>query len=152
MKNSVAAIALAGVIFCSAAVAQDIYRWTDENGNVNYGDRPSGKDVETLALSTQPTDPDAVQDRIDARLERQEERALARTARQEARRKEAEERQAAERQAERCSAYRARLEKFITSRRLYRTAADGERVYLDERQKQEARADLQARIEETCSG
>ena len=147
MKNAMKTLLLASVLFGAASYANEIYKWTDEDGNVHYGDRPTGaaaESAETIALASRPTSSSAVQQRIDSRLERQEQRAEARSAREEAEQKAAEERKAAEEKAKLCSEYRSRLEKFVDD--------SGERVYLDEAQMQKARSDLQARIEDTCGG
>ena len=40
--------AVAAMTFAAGATANEIYKWTDENGNVHYEDRPSG------ATSAQP--------------------------------------------------------------------------------------------------
>lgn len=155
MKNAVKALVLFGALLGATSYANEIYKWTDEDGNVHYGDRPTGaaaESAETIALASRPTSSTAVRERIDSRLERQEQRAEARSAREEAEQKAAEERKAAEEKAKLCSEYRTRLEKFVTSRRLYKMDDSGERVYLDEAEMQKARSDLQARIEETCSG
>ena len=59
----------------SAAMASEIYKWTDENGNVHYGDRPSGSATEQrMALSYHRTDTGALQTLIQSRrLYRQDE-------------------------------------------------------------------------------
>ncbi len=50
------------------AFANDIYKWTDADGNVHYGDRPTANATEErLAISSGPTNPSRVQARIQAR-------------------------------------------------------------------------------------
>lgn len=133
-----------------AAVAGDIYKWVDADGNVHYEDRPVGQDFERLSIQSQPTDRAAVaaQVQVDA-----EARAKAREAR-EAAAAEAPTREelqaAAEEKAQKCSDHRQRLQKMLTSRRIYREDPSGERVYLDEAQMQEARARVQSQVEEFC--
>lgn len=147
----------AGILFLIAAGtvgANEIYKWTDENGNVHYEDRPTSEmpaDAQIVAVASQRTDPEVVAASIAARQERDEARAEARSARQEAERKAAEEREAAEQQAAKCDEYRARLETYVASRRLYKLGDNGERVYLDDAQMQQARNELQQRIMDSCS-
>ena len=43
------------------ALASDIYKWTDETGNVHYADIPSGDFPERVDIESRPTDPDRVQ-------------------------------------------------------------------------------------------
>lgn len=147
---------LLGTALTSGAIAGEIYKWTDKDGNVHYGDRPVGEGsagaaIERVAIASRPTNPEAVQASVDARLERQAvaaDRAAERKteeARQEELRAEAADR------AEKCAAYRERLQKFVQSRRLYRLDDAGERVYLDEAQMQEAREQVQQQVQEYCS-
>jgi hypothetical protein len=135
-----------------AVSAGEIYKWTDADGNVHFGDRPSGAATEErLAINSNPTDPERVraivQARNDARSERNEQGAVAAEAEP-----TAEELLAAEAERkEKCNTYKERLEKFVTSRRLYREDENGERVYLDEEETLAARARVQEQVVEYCS-
>lgn len=155
MNKVVSALILLSVALASSVCASEIYKWTDEDGNVHYGDRPVGAvagSAETIALASRRTNPEAVQARVEEREERQEARSEARAAAEEAEALAAEERKAAEEQAKQCSQYRARQETYATSRRLYKLDDNGERVFLDEGEIQKARNDLQKRIQDVCSG
>lgn len=150
-----AQILLLFVAAAGSVGADEIYKWTDDEGNVHYGDRPVADDarsVELVAISSSRTNPTDVDAAVEARKARDEARAEARTAREEAEEKAAEERKAAEEQVEKCNQYRATLEKYVTSRRLYKLDASGERVYLDDAQMQQERSDLQKRIQDDCTG
>lgn len=144
--------AVMALTIASGAMANEIYKWTDENGNVHYGDRPSGAATEQrLAMTYARTNSNAVQQRVQARVD-------ARTAQEEARaeaateQKEAEENAAIAAERERkCERSRTRLETYLQSRRLYRTDDDGERVYLDDEQRQEARQKAEKQVAEFCS-
>jgi hypothetical protein len=132
--------------------AGEIYKWTDAEGNVHFGDRPSGAATEQrLAINSSATDPDRVraivQARNDARSERNEQKAAAAEAEP-----TAEDLRAAEAERkEKCSTYKERLQKFVTSRRLYRQDESGERVYLDEEETLAARARVQEQVLEYCN-
>jgi hypothetical protein len=132
-------------------LASDIYKWTDAEGNVHFGDRPSGAATEErLDISSNPTDPDRIRDivqaRNDARTARNEQQAA-----QAAAEPTAEELRAAEAERkEKCTMYKERLQKFVTSRRLYREDENGERVYLDEEETLAARARVQEQVVEHC--
>lgn len=156
MKTFATFLLLLCAMLASGISASEIYKWTDEDGNVHYGDRPvgdgsEGAQVERVAIVSRSTNSEAVQASVDARLERQAaaaERAAEREA-EEARQEEllAE---AADR-AQKCTEYRERLQRFVQSRRLYRLDDNGERVYLDDGQMQEAREQVQQQVEEYCS-
>ena len=135
-----------------AVFAGEIYKWTDADGNAHFGDRPSGAATEErLAISSNPTDPERVraivQARNDARAERNVQEAAAAQAEPTAEEVRAQE---AERK-EKCNTYKERLQKFVTSRRLYREDENGERVYLDEEETLAARARVQEQVVEYCN-
>lgn len=151
--RSVCVALLSGVVLSAGSVAaSDIYRWTDANGNVHYGDRPTGADTEQrLQITSRPTDPTRIQRIVEAR---QDARAAgdAAAAERAAGEPSAEELRArAEERRAKCEMYKERLQRFVTSRRLYREDENGERVYLDEQQALDARARVQEQVEEHCS-
>lgn len=133
-------------------LASEIYKWTDEDGNVHYEDRPSDAvRAERLAMTYKPTNGAALDKRMEAFAEgeasRQEARAAADVAAQEAEKAAAE----AEARQKRCDTYRSQLETMLQARRLYRQGEDGERQYLDDTQRQEARTRAEELIAENCS-
>jgi hypothetical protein len=151
-KRLLVGLAVVALATGSAAMANEIYKWTDENGDVHYGDRPSGSATEQrMALSYRRTNTGALQQRVkshaDSVAARQERKAEAAEAEQAAEEKAAE----AAANAKKCDGYRAQLETFVTSRRLYREDENGERVYLDETQSQEARTRVENLISENCT-
>jgi hypothetical protein len=141
----VAALALSG-----GAVAGQIYKWVDENGNVHYEDRPTNSaQVARMDIRSRPTDSDAVQARVDAQREAN---AVREQVRSEAppEMSKAELRAEQEERARKCQMYRDRLEAFERSTRLYKEDESGERQYLDDEQVQAARARVEEQIEEYC--
>ena len=156
-SKTIAALATVICLLTVSSANAEIYKWTDADGNVHYGDRPVGDgmsenaQVEVVAVASRRTSVERVQETIDAGLARRSAADEARSER-EAARKEAEDARAeAEDRAEKCTAYRARLEKFVTSRRLYRMDDNGERQYLDDTQMATAREQVQQRVEEYCA-
>jgi hypothetical protein len=140
---------VATIATVNLASASEIYKWTDDEGNVHYTDTPQSDPSERLDIQSHSTDNMAVAQQTQARL-----------ARQEAHRKElanapqgqTPEELRAERQnrAEQCSMYRQRLTTYVESRHLYKEGADGEREYLDDAAMQSAREEVQEQIEEFC--
>ena len=136
----------------SAAIAQEIYKWIDDDGNVHYEDRPSGAATEErIDITYRRTDSGAVRQRTKSFRDAQDALAEAKSV-EEARQKEAAENAAAaaERQ-QACDRARARLESYLQARRLYRTDETGERVYLDDEQREQARLKAEEAITENCS-
>jgi hypothetical protein len=144
--------AVLAMTFAGSAIANEIYKWTDEEGNVHYEDRPTGAATEErLQMTYNRTDRSdvqrRVQARVDARTAREEAQSVAAAAEQEA----AESAAIAAERAQKCEKSRARLESYLQSRRLYRTDENGERVYLDDTQREEARRKAEEQITEFCS-
>ena len=146
-----ATLALA-TLGAGAALAGEIYRYTDADGNVHYGDRPSGVSSEVrVAISSKPTNPAEVQARTEAR--RNDATAAEQSGDESAeddRPTRAERAAAAKERADKCQQYRDQLETYVTSRRLYREIEDGEREYLDENEVQEARTKAEENVREHC--
>ena len=149
-RSVVIVITTATLLVGGTALSGEIYKWTDADGDVHYGDRPIGTDVERLDMISTSTDNDTVQASIEARYDRE-------AARSEARSKRAEDEQvAAEAEAEaaqrnvKCQESRTRMQTYLQSRRLYQQDDAGERVYLDEDQTMQARADAQEMIQKYC--
>jgi hypothetical protein len=149
-KNLLLTLAVASTL-CTSALASDIYRYTDDHGNVVYLDRPTGDpDGERLSIASEPTDRGAVQARLQVRQERTEAAALKKQERDDADLTLTEERNAAAAMQKQCEGYRTQYTTLSNSRRVYRTDENGERVYLDGDQSREALNKLQALINENC--
>ena len=134
-----------------SALSGEIYKWTDENGNVHYEDRPlGGEATERVNVVSRATDSAAVKASVDARRERVAAREEARAERAAADAEAAQAASEAEDRQQKCSEYRARMQTYLQSQRLFREDENGERTYLDEQQIQEARAKVQEKIQEYC--
>ncbi len=149
-RHIVALLALA-LAAATPLYAAEIYRWTDAEGNVHYGDRPTGDpSEERMHITYKRTDGSSIQARSQSRADSHqsirdglEERA------EERKTKEEQRAEAAERQ-KKCVEYRGRLETMVTARRLYREDENGERVYLDDKQIDEARQRAEELVAEYC--
>ena len=154
MKNTqlFTLLVLTALLLSGAALADGVYKWVDADGNVHYGDRPSGDPSEVVVpMSYSRSSATGVQRQrqsfVDAEAARREQRSA---------RKEADE-AAAEKAAERasmqkqCAEQRARLETLLQANRIYREGPDGEREYLDATQIQEARQRIEKLIADTCN-
>ena len=149
-RSALFVIATASLLVGGTALSGEIYKWTDADGNVHYEDRPVGDDVERLKVISNNTDSGAVQASIEARYDREAVRSEARSKRAEDERAAAEaEAEAAQRNVK-CQESRARMQTYLQSRRLYQQDDAGERVYLDEDQTMQARADAQEMIQKYC--
>ena len=143
-------IACAALLASGLASGGEIYKWTDEDGNIHYEDRPIGKtDVEHVDVVSRNTDNSVVQARLDADREA---RAAARQVASEAPPDMTKEDLRAEQQdrQEKCQMYRDRLQAFLRSTRLYQEDAQGERNYLSEEEIMAARTKVEGQIQEYC--
>ena len=141
-KDAIVFLIMLAASSAGMAFAGDIYKWTDEDGNVHFGDRPTGEaSEEPLAVSSGFTDLLKVQARHEVKA----------AAIEPAERTPEELRAQALEREEKCATSKARLQKFLTSRRLYKQDENGERVYLDEDEVLAARERVQNQVEEYCN-
>ena len=151
-KKTLAALVVMAVTAGSGAMANEIYKWTDEDGTVHYGDRPTG-DVteERVALTYRRTTSASVERQVQAMADYGAAREEANAARSDAAQQAAEAKAEEEARKQRCEKYRAQLETMLQARRLYREDENGERDYLDDQQRQEARTKAEELIAENCT-
>lgn len=150
-KNAIAFVMMLAVSTAGTAFANDIYKWTDEQGNVHYQDRPTGEpSEERLGISSKPTNRSNVQAQVQVHHEAAAAAKEAAAAEPAGPSPEKLQAQAQER-AQKCATYKERLQKFVTSRRLYKQDESGERVYLDEDETQAARERVENQVQEYCS-
>jgi hypothetical protein len=140
----------AATIGANLALA-DVYKYTDDNGNVLYTDKPRTLPAQRLDVKTQKTDVVAVQARQEEESKRQTD---ANRNRQQGAANANDQRQAAELsekdKAERCAKARERYDNYMNSRRLYETTADNERRYLSDAELDAARNSAKTSMETLC--
>ena len=153
MKMTRHIVALSAFAIAAAAplYASEIYRWTDAEGNVHYGDRPSGAPTEQrMNITYKRTDSSALQARAQSRAEGNQAIRDGLDTRADEREAREEERAKAEERKQKCVEYRGKLETMVTARRLYREDENGERVYLNDSQIDEARQRAEELVAEYC--
>lgn len=151
-RHFVIGIAAFAVTVSGAALADGVYKWTDADGEVHYEDRPSGgQDDEYVQIASNRTNNANVEQRIEDRLQSQETKREARDAAATEAATAAEEQAEIDNKKKRCEQYRAKLNTMVQSRRLYREDKNGERVYLDDDQKRQAREHAETLITENCN-
>ncbi|WP_457977598.1 DUF4124 domain-containing protein [Ectopseudomonas composti] len=123
----------------------EIYRWTDEQGRVHFGQRPVAG-AETVQVKPQVVERDAhtrerearSQRFYDARREEQQQAAVSAAAQREKRDNE-------------CRDLRRRLAQIPEGFNYYRTDTNGERIYYSDEETDTARRQLRERIAQRCS-
>jgi len=144
------AVSVAALLIGGTTVAGEIYKWTDDEGNSHYEDRPTaGADIELLDIVSKNTDNSAIQARQRADAEvRAAVRQIAAEAPKETSRREVRDEQ--EKRAEQCQTHRRRLVELSRAQRLFEKGEDGERRYLDDAQTLAAHNRVQQQIDEYC--
>ena len=125
----------------------DVYRFTDEKGQVQYTDKPQVLPAERLRVQSQRSDVVAIQARTEGGP------ATGKPATSNAA-NQADTKQASELTAkdkvERCVKARERYDQYMNSQRLYKTLPNGERSYLTDAELDAARAAAKVSMEEFC--
>ena len=145
-------LAVVAILICGGAAANDIYKWTDEDGNVHYRDRPTGAASEVrVGIAYSRTNSSTVEQQQKSLAESQARRAESKAAAADAAKAAEAEAQAAAEKQKKCEGYRESLQRYDESRRLYKEGPDGERTYLDDDAMLKARQQLEAHIAEHCN-
>jgi hypothetical protein len=134
-------ITLAACTLSATLAHADVYRFTDEKGQVQYTDKPQVLPAERLRVQSQGTDVVAVQARQDP------DKTAAKASSNETR--QAAELSAKDK-AERCVKARERYDQYMNSQKLYKTLPSGERSYLTDAEMDTARAAAKVSMEEFC--
>lgn len=150
MLRSLLMLTAATSLLAGTVQAADVYKYTDEHGNVLYTDKPRTLPAERLDVKTQKVDTVALQARQEE-LKRMQE---ADRARQQANAQRRDQQQAAELtakdKAERCAKARERYDTYMTSQKLYEELPNGERRYLTSDEIDAARASAKASMDVMC--
>lgn len=128
-----------------ALASAEIYRWTDAQGRVHFGEKPGGSGAEQVEVKPQVVERDEATRQREERTRqfydaRREEKAQADTRAASAR---------AERTKE-CRELRDNLAQIQRGGRYFVTDQNGERSYIDDEELEAARSRLSSRIAERC--
>ena len=151
MLRALIPVALSASMLLATQAHADVYKYTDEKGNVHYTDKPATLPAERLNVQSQRTDLVALQARQQEELERAN---AASQARQQSTAQKTEDRKAAATmaadKAEQCKKARERYDSYMNSQRLYEALPDGERRYLTDAELDAARASAKASMDVLC--
>ena len=133
------------VLLIPSLASAEIYRWTDAQGRVHFGEKPGAAGAETVEVKPQVVERDEATRQREQRTEeyfdaRRDEKA-------------ASDARAAQVRAERskeCSELRRNLSQIERDGRYFTTDANGERTYIDVKEVEAARSRLSSRIAQRC--
>ena len=148
-KDVIRSLMLLSLLIAGQVSATTVYRTVDENGNVQYSDRPDGGETQQLTIRAPRAASSAPTRTAAASAPAQDEAAPAGGPTKQQLAEEAARK--AERRAENCEIARDRLERYAISHRLYRPLPNGEREYLSDAEIDEARAKAEADVKEWCN-
>jgi hypothetical protein len=142
----------AALLAWSAMASAVVYKWTDAQGKVQYGDRPpDGVHAEvveglggahTAAPSARSSSSSAASGTPTANNASPKDDAT----------KQAVDADVAATREKQCADAQANYKKLIEGRRIYKTGADGERQYLTSDQIDSERINAKREIDATCNG
>jgi len=138
-------------LLAAAGAQADVYRYVDDQGRVQYTDKPQTLPAERLNIESRRTDVVELNDRLAAeraQLQSEEksrqEQAAATADKTEAAKITAKDK------ADRCVKARERYDKYMNSHRLYEDLGDGQRRYLTDAEIDSARDGARRSMEELC--
>jgi hypothetical protein len=141
------AVLLGVALLASPAFGQAVYKWTDEQGRVHYGDRPTHSNASSVGTTAPPaSDPAAVERRV------QEQRLLEAFAEE---RREQKERAVKAEQDEKtrvanCARARDQVRGIQTAGQVYELDGQGNRRYLDDTRRSSALARARENVAHWC--
>ncbi len=131
----------------AATASAEIYKWTDDQGNTHYSDKPPATQAEVLDIKSQRTDPERIA-RLNAPPQPDPQRETIVAAEEERAALEAEREEQRLRNCERAQkAYNS----LLSATRIYEPLPDGERRYLNEEEVEQRKTAAQADIDQWCN-
>lgn len=150
-KAGLLVLLMGGVLVCAAAVAQQVYRWVDAQGNVHYSQSPppaAVTQVKLMNVETAPPDATGAHDQ----------QALVKSvqAKDAARQKAATQAQAeAEKKAQQqqaCDAARKQLQGYMQTHRVIANASSANPTYYTGDDLVKFREQAQEQVNKVCTG
>jgi hypothetical protein len=126
-----------------------VYKWTDANGQVHFGDRPPAeKTAEEVTINAEPPGKDAA---ASERIRKMNEFLGQRQAEREVRQaEEAKIQRRAEMQEARCRKLKAQLKHMASVSTFYNLNEDGEKVFVSEEDNTRIRERFSQRVRQAC--
>lgn len=133
------------VLLIPGLASAEIYRWTDAQGRVHFGERPGAAGAQTVEVKPQVVERDEATRQREQRTEeyfdaRRDEKAAS----------DARVAQVRAERSKECSELRRNLSQIERDGRYFTTDANGERTYIDVKEVEAARSRLSSRIAQRC--
>lgn len=144
-------VGLTAIITCLLALSAsaDVYKSVDDKGNVQYTDTPDKLPAQLVqGVTSRRTDNSAVDERTAEEQQQNSENNSERT--KTADQKKAKESEAADK-ADRCKKARDRYDQLMNAQQVYTTNEKGDRVNMDDKQVEQARASAKQMVDTWCN-
>ncbi len=141
-------------IAVSASFGGEVFKWTDADGHVHFGDKPGGAQAESVRLRASPVAPAATGEALEAGRRERTARLLNEYAVERSEREEAKARAlgALTERRRRCTAAQRELSELVQTPYLYTRDEKGAKVILPVSDLRKQRAELSVRVQELCKG
>lgn len=135
-----------------AAAAQQMYRWVDENGHIHFTDSPPPENARKAEkIEVKPTPPSGpVKPPADYRQKEIESRGERLQKEQDAKKAAANEASAAAQKRDRCIYAQRQVQVLIQQRPVYQVNEKGERVFVEDKDRQAELDKWQDRVKTYC--
>ena len=132
--------------------ADGIYKWTDENGQIHYGNKPPENEQSVTSVNVPKKNRNTIPVTSEERKRKQqtllraltEERLMKEEAKAENDKKEAQ-------QKRQCIIARDRLKSYERSNRIYSLNEKGERVFMSNKNRDKSVAEFKRKVNEWCN-
>jgi len=150
MFRLVLLLTLAAAPLAAGTAVADVYKYKDENGNIQYTDKPPSLPAERLNVQSQRTDVVAAQARSQAATAAQQPNNAPPAAGNKPAALPPPPEPTGDQKADACAKAKHRYDSYMTSQRLYQQGEDGERRYLSDAELDAARASAKASMDVLC--
>ena len=132
----------------SQSMAAGIYKWVDEQGNVQYTQTPPpDKPATRFETRPEPVDTEGALEKLEQQKDKSDAFLKERAAQAEEQKKSEQE---AAKLSEQCARARKNLEQLETTNRLFSPNEEGDRVRMTEEERQAGMTKAKSQIEEFC--
>jgi len=150
MFRLVLLLTLAAAPLAAGTAVADVYKYKDENGNIQYTDKPPSLPAERLNVQSQRTDVVAAQARSQAATAAQQPNNAPPAAGNKPAALPPPPEPTGDQKADACAKAKHRYDSYMTSQRLYEQDQGGERRYLSDAELDAARASAKASMDVLC--
>ena len=128
-----------------------VYRWVDENGNVQFSDRPVSETAKEVEIKEQaPLYKDDSGNARQRQIDQQKMLHMFDEQRQEKAERDAKAKKEAAKRDRLCAGARDRLQRYRRSSSLYNPQSDGSRQYLSDAEREAAIAETEREVSRWC--